>query len=215
MKYLSWLALAISLGFLISCAATAAEQNVTSPVATPAPAQAAGHPSDRPTLTPTFTSTATPVPSATPTLVTPSPIPVKPSATPTSSPTPTSPPPPSTATVVLTAVSATSATAGPAKDGLQLYQEQYCGNCHRLDVAETFGTLGPAHNGLATTAEVRLHAADYTGAATTPAGYIRESIVNPGLYLVPGYNLPRQKMPAFTHLSEAEVEALVQFLLQQ
>ena len=69
--------------------------------------------------------------------------------------------------------------------------------------------------GIATTADARLHSPDYTGTATTPAEYIRESIVNPGIYLVAGYNLPRQKMPAFTNLSEVEVEALVQFLLQQ
>jgi nitric oxide reductase subunit C len=108
-----------------------------------------------------------------------------------------------------------SVTQSAVKDGLQLYQEQGCGNCHQLDVAEAQGTLGPPHNGIATTAEARIHVPDYTGTATTPAEYLRESIVNPGVYLVPGYNSPRLKMAAFTNLSEAEVDALVQFLLQQ
>ena len=51
--------------------------------------------------------------------------------------------------------------------------------------------------------------------ATSPAEYLRECIVNPGIYLVAGYNSPRLKMATFTNLSEAEVDALVQFLLQQ
>jgi hypothetical protein len=49
----------------------------------------------------------------------------------------------------------------------------------------------------------------------TATEYIRESILNPSIYLVEGYEQSRHHMPAFTHLSEADVEALVQMLLQQ
>jgi cytochrome c5 len=102
-----------------------------------------------------------------------------------------------------------------AMDGLRVYKEQYCGLCHELAVAETKGLFGPAHNQVATNAVQHVTSPDYSGNATDPAGYIRESIRDPGIHLVEGFELSRHKMPAYTHLSDEDVEALVQFLLQQ
>jgi mono/diheme cytochrome c family protein len=97
--------------------------------------------------------------------------------------------------------------------GLDVYRQQYCGVCHRLDTAETGGTFGPTHNGMGRTADRRIRDPKYTGAATTAGGYVRESIVDPVIYLVPGYEISRYQMPAYTNLSEEELHALVQMFL--
>jgi mono/diheme cytochrome c family protein len=98
---------------------------------------------------------------------------------------------------------------------MEVYHEQYCGICHQLDAANTGGTFGPTHNGLAQTAEQRLRDPRYAGAATTAAEYVRESILSPALYLVEGYEGSQHHMPAYTNLSETDLDALVQLLLQQ
>jgi mono/diheme cytochrome c family protein len=104
---------------------------------------------------------------------------------------------------------------GSAERGLEVYQQQYCGICHRLDAAGTAGLFGPTHNGMAVIAEQRIHAPGYTGTARTAAEYLRESIVNPQAYVVEGYQQTRHHMPIYTHLSETDVDALVQMLLEQ
>lgn len=102
-----------------------------------------------------------------------------------------------------------------AEQGLKVYQAQYCGICHQLDAAGTAGLFGPTHNGLAQTAEERLGDPRYTGSARTAGEYVRESILNPESYLVPGYELSNHRMPAYVNLSETDLEALVQLLLQK
>jgi cytochrome c2 len=99
--------------------------------------------------------------------------------------------------------------------GLATYRHQYCGICHRLDAAGTRGVFGPEHNGIGARAEQRIHDPDYTGAATTAAAYLRESIVDPNAYIVPGYEFTRHRMPPYTALDDAELDALVQMLLAQ
>ncbi len=115
-----------------------------------------------------------------------------------------------------------TATSGDSTDlgqlvaaGLELYRQQYCGLCHVLDAANTGGSFGPTHKGMSTTADHRIRDPKYTGMATTAEGYIRESIIDPDVYIVLGYEHTRFQMPAYTHLSEADVHALVQMLLQE
>jgi cytochrome c2 len=126
--------------------------------------------------------------------------------------------------VTVASVSATTqAEPGPATPasetavdyGLQVYQVQYCGLCHKLDAAQTKGLFGPTHNHIAGIAEGRIHDPKYTGTARTAAEYIRESILDPQAYIVPGYEQTQHHMPAYTHLSQADVEALVQMLIEQ
>jgi cytochrome c2 len=99
--------------------------------------------------------------------------------------------------------------------GFEIYKQQYCGLCHQLDAAGTAGQFGPSHNGIGTRAEQRIHEAQYNGAATTAAAYLHESIVSPKVYVVAGYENTQHQMPAYVHLSEIDVDALVQMLLQQ
>jgi mono/diheme cytochrome c family protein len=160
-------------------------------------------------------------------------------AAPTATPDPTDPPAPATTiaappTATRAPTIAPSATPGavsveapPASPGaevvspaliergLQVYQQSYCGLCHQLDAAHTAGQFGPTHNHMGTTAALRIRDATYTGTARTAAEYIRESIVSPQAYIVAGYEHSQYHMPAFAKLSEADLNALVQMLLQQ
>jgi mono/diheme cytochrome c family protein len=99
--------------------------------------------------------------------------------------------------------------------GLAVYRAQYCGVCHTLDAAETRGTFGPVHNGMGVTANERIHDESYHGTATTATDYIRESIVDPQLYIVPGYAATSHRMPVYAHLDSASLDALVAFLVAQ
>jgi hypothetical protein len=103
----------------------------------------------------------------------------------------------------------------PPVSGLDVYRARYCGVCHALDAADTKGLFGPTHNGLGTTATQRVQDPGYTGKASTAAEYIRESIIDPTAYLVPGYEVSRYRMGAYLMLSDAELDALVEFLLEQ
>ncbi|MCC6458215.1 MAG: hypothetical protein IT328_24900 [Caldilineaceae bacterium] len=100
-------------------------------------------------------------------------------------------------------------------EGLAVYRAQYCGVCHTLDSAETRGTFGPVHNGMGATANERIQDESYHGAATTATAYIRESIVDPQLYIVPGYAATSHRMPVYAHLDLSSLDALVAFLAAQ
>ncbi len=170
---------------------------------------------------------------------------VQPQADPTNSPVTAAPPAGPAATLVATAAApeassgeaadspqADGATPTPARtgppdsepeppdralweEGLAVYQAQSCGVCHTYAAAQSTGTFGPPHDGLAETALLRLQDPRYRGAATTPAEYVRESILQPEAYRMEGYQMARMPMPAYTHLSTEEVNALVIFLLSE
>jgi mono/diheme cytochrome c family protein len=114
-------------------------------------------------------------------------------------------------------VATEEAVADPAlrETGLAAYRAQYCGICHTLDAAETRGTFGPPHNGMGEIAAARLLEENYSGSATTAAEYIHESIVEPQVYIAPGYATTSHRMPTYAHLDSATVDALVAFLLAQ
>ena len=99
--------------------------------------------------------------------------------------------------------------------GITVYKEQYCGICHQLTAANTAGTFGPSHDGVATRAENYLVNENYSGTATTAAEYLRESLLNPEIYIVDGFGASPHQMPAYTFLPDADIDALVYMLLQQ
>ncbi len=119
-------------------------------------------------------------------------------------------------------VTASSNVASPAgidpallAAGLDVYHKQYCGVCHALAAAETTGTFGPAHDALGATAQQRLQDPNYQGQAATAADYIRESIIDPTAYIVPGFATTSHRMPAYSHLQGTILDALVAFLAAQ
>jgi mono/diheme cytochrome c family protein len=137
----------------------------------------------------------------------------------TAPPTPPIAAPAPTTTPATTSTPTSTAQPTPSEaeiaQGIQIYKAAYCGACHALDAADTGGIFGPTHNDMAATAAARIMHEDYTGAATMPGEYLRESILNPGVYIVDGYAATRHPMPAYTYLPAEEIEALVYLLLQQ
>lgn len=187
---------------LAGCISSKAAANQAAPVtATSPPAEPTAAP-PQPTASPTPLAPSATIAKATP------PATVPPTLTPSPEPEPTLTPKPA-------ATEASANTAELAAAGLQIYKDQYCGICHELDTAQTKGIFGPSHNDMAAVAAQRITDPHYTGSATTSAEYLYESLLEPKKYLVQGYANNRHAMPAYTHLTELQIEALVQFLLQQ
>ena len=105
-------------------------------------------------------------------------------------------------------------SAEPVERGRALYLEHHCGACHALAATGSQGFFGPAHDAVAVIAAARIADPDYRGDAETAAEYLRESIVAPGAYMVPGYAFTRHSMPAYD-LPEADLDALVAYLMEQ
>jgi mono/diheme cytochrome c family protein len=119
------------------------------------------------------------------------------------------------ATIDVRQASAPEISPALAAEGLQIYRDQYCGICHQSTAAATGGTFGPTHDGLATVAAQRIQDSSYHGTATTVAGYLHESLIEPRRYIVPGYELTPHSMPSYSFLTAQQLDALVQFLHQQ
>lgn len=90
-----------------------------------------------------------------------------------------------------------------------------CNACH--STAPGVNMAGPSLAGVASRAEARIASGDYRGEAKDVAGYIRESIVTPSAYLVPGamYSASGTSFMPNTYreaLSEEQVGQLVAFL---
>jgi len=100
--------------------------------------------------------------------------------------------------------------AGPATGpglGKQLFAQNGCSGCHTLAAAGATGKVGPDLD------RVVQDAARY--AKGQPAAtYIRQSIVTPNAFVVPGF--PRSTMPQTfgKQLTAQQISALVQFLIQ-
>ena len=99
--------------------------------------------------------------------------------------------------------------------GVEVYRANYCGTCHTLAAANTRGTFGPAHDNEGLDAARHLADPNYHGAASTPAGYLRESLLEPGAFYTPGYESTNHHMPALAHLPAEDIDALVALLLSQ
>jgi len=91
----------------------------------------------------------------------------------------------------------------PIARGTQVYREKNCAACHRI--GSDGGTSGPPLTHIATVAETRT-----PGLAAED--YIRESITDPGAYVVPGYpdTMPRGLDRS---MSRDDFDDLVLFLL--
>jgi len=64
-------------------------------------------------------------------------------------------------------------------------------------------------------AERRVSEPGYSGVASTAEEYIRESIVDPKAFIVPGDGITSHPMPAYDFLDEEQILALVQMLAQE
>jgi cytochrome c oxidase subunit II len=94
-----------------------------------------------------------------------------------------------------------------AVDGKQVFADNGCGGCHQLTDAGTSATVGPSLDNLVADAKKY-------GKGRSPKDYVRESIVDPNAFVVPGF--PRGTMPQTfgKDLSPQEIDALVKYLLE-
>lgn len=113
---------------------------------------------------------------------------------------------------------APAASDDPVALGSTLFQDPAtaCFSCH--STAPGVSMVGPTMAGLAARAAEIVQRPDYTGSATTPEGYIREAILEPSAYIVPGPNYGARGvslMPADydERLTDDQVEALVAYLM--
>ena len=91
-----------------------------------------------------------------------------------------------------------------------------CFACH--STAPGVNLVGPSLSGISATAAARIGSPGYHGKATDAAGYIRESILEPGTFLVPGPTFSsngQSMMPVgFAQaLQPAQVDAIVAYLM--
>jgi mono/diheme cytochrome c family protein len=99
------------------------------------------------------------------------------------------------------------ATAGlaQAKTGDQIFTAAGCAGCHTFGPAGSNGTIGPSLD------ELKTQAGNIEPGKSAEE-YIRESIEDPGAFLVKGYP---NAMPSFKgRLTDEQINALVDFLLQ-
>lgn len=98
------------------------------------------------------------------------------------------------------------AAAGDPARGRTLFEQKGCGGCHVLQgVPSATGAVGPPLTGIASTAANRVP-------GTSAEQYIRQSIMEPNAYVVPGF--APGLMPAGL-ASGREVDDLVAFLMTQ
>jgi len=116
------------------------------------------------------------------------------------------------ALVAILAASAVAASCAPepratesVARGRQVYRDQSCGTCHEAGPANLFRPVGPDLSHIGTVAEARRP-------GVTAEEYLRQSVLDPGAFVVPGYpdSMPR----GFgDRLSRDDVDALVAYLL--
>jgi mono/diheme cytochrome c family protein len=108
---------------------------------------------------------------------------------------------------------------GDAARGAKLFAERPCVSCHDVTRPWPGGDICPNLGNIATEAARIVRSREYHGKARTPAEYIRESIVDPNVYIVPGASYRtadgQSVMPKDfgTTLSPAEIDDLVAYLL--
>ncbi|MGJ3240718.1 MAG: hypothetical protein ACFE0Q_18560 [Anaerolineae bacterium] len=99
--------------------------------------------------------------------------------------------------------------------GIDVYRSNYCGSCHTLTIANTRGIFGPNHDNIREDADAIINSETYVGRASTIEAYIYESIIEPDAFYTPGYESSNHHMPAFDHLSEEDLNAMVYMLSNQ
>jgi cytochrome c oxidase subunit 2 len=101
--------------------------------------------------------------------------------------------------------SQTKATTSPSASvaGGAVFKNNPCGSCHTLTAAGATAKVGPDLDKLP----------QWAAQANQPLEqFIRTSIVDPSAYVQPGY--PKNVMPPFSSLPKAQLDALVQYLIQ-
>ncbi len=105
-----------------------------------------------------------------------------------------------------------AAVPPPSQDVEEILINQGCGGCHTLKgISGMTGTVGPELTRIGAVAAERIKDPNYTGSATTPAEYIRESIVDPRAYVVEGFQ-PVMPTDFSNRIPPEQLDALVEYL---
>ena len=96
------------------------------------------------------------------------------------------------------------AATDPITRGRQVYRELGCANCHEASLSNFFRPVGPPLSEIGRTAPKRVP-------GLSAEDYLRQSITDPGAYVVPGYpdSMPRGLAAG---LSGQDLAALVAYL---
>jgi nitric oxide reductase subunit C len=116
-------------------------------------------------------------------------------------------------------VRSAGAAAGDPARGAGVFARLPCTSCHDITRPSPGGEICPNLGSIATQAARTVRSPEYHGKAKDAAGYIRESIVDPNAYIVPGANYRtadgQSVMPKAlaATMSPSELDDLVAFLL--
>jgi cytochrome c oxidase subunit II len=103
----------------------------------------------------------------------------------------------------LKAQTAATTSPNPSVSGAAVFKNNPCGSCHTLAAAGASGKIGPDLDKLP----------QWALEAHQPLEqFIRTSITDPNAYTQPGF--PKNVMPPFSSLPKAQLDALVQYLIQ-
>ena len=80
------------------------------------------------------------------------------------------------------------AEKGDARRGAELFAKLPCASCHDITRPWPGGAVCPNLGNIATEGARIVRLPEYRGKAKNAAGYIRESILDPNAYIVPGPN---------------------------
>ena len=111
------------------------------------------------------------------------------------------------------------AAGGDAEQGASVFAGLPCASCHDISRPSPGGDICPNLGSIGTEATRRVRLPEYHGKAKDAAAYIRESIVDPNAFVVPGanYRTPdgQSIMPKTfgATLKPSELDDLVAFLL--
>ena len=96
------------------------------------------------------------------------------------------------------------AATDPIARGRQVYRELGCANCHEASISNFFRPVGPTLNEAGLIGRKRIP-------GMSAEDYLRQSITDPGAYVVPGYpdSMPRGLAKG---LSPEDLAALVAYL---
>lgn len=116
-------------------------------------------------------------------------------------------------------VSSTGGGAGNASNGDKLFHQTSlgksnapgCATCHSTEAGKAL--VGPSLAGLGVGAADIIKGADYKGKAKTSEEYVRESIVDPNVYVVQGFSSGIMYQNYGKDLGEGEVNDLVAYLM--
>jgi hypothetical protein len=100
----------------------------------------------------------------------------------------------------------------PIAYGEYLFGTKACTTCHAYEAAGSVANACPPLDGVLATASDRIADEDYDGTADSALAYLRESMLDPGAYILPEYRESGSSIMPNLALTESEVDSLIAFL---